>query len=131
MISETHFWRSITKVRACVPFYKNKQELSKPKWTNRRLQTLIRKKQEAWQKYRTRKSETHRERYIKARNLVTRVIISAKYSYERQVALDSVNNQKHFWAYVCSMTSAKGTITRLKTTSGEMTQNETNCPNNE
>ena len=29
-------------VRACVSFYKNKQELSKPKWMNR-LQALIRK----------------------------------------------------------------------------------------
>ena len=30
-------------VRACVPFYKNKQELSKSKWMNRRLQAIIRK----------------------------------------------------------------------------------------
>lgn len=112
-------------VKMCVPTYRRRQGFIKAKWINRRVQMLIKKKQEAWRKYRARKSVSHHDKYNSARNLVTREVRKAKYDYERKVALDSVSNTKHFWAYVRSKTTAKETVTRLKTMDGEVTENET------
>ncbi len=111
-------------VAKCVPTYKRKQGSAQPKWMNRQLQALIRKKQEAWKRYRTRNSAAHRERYNSARNLVTREVRTAKYNYEKKVAQDATYNAKHFWAYVRSKTTAKETISRLRAPNGEVTEND-------
>lgn len=119
------FIESYTKVvKECVPIYRSRQANHTPKWMDRRLQMLVKRKKEAWERYRDRKSAVRREHYNAARNTVTREVKTAKYNYERRVALDSVNNAKHFWAYVRSKTTAKDRITRVKTLDGEYTGND-------
>ena len=116
-------------VKICVPTYKNRPGCIKPKWMNRRVETLIRKKQEAWRKYRKRKNAPHREQYNSARNMVTREVRTAKYEYEKRVAEDATRNTRHFWAYVRSKTTAKETITRLKTHEGDVTEDDDKIAN--
>lgn len=111
-------------VKICVPNYVSRPGCSKPKWMTRRLETLIRRKQEAWRKYRSRKNAAHRELYNNVRNMVTREVRTAKYAYEKKIALDATSNTKHFWAYVRSKTTAKASITRLKTQTGEITEDD-------
>ncbi|KAK3871968.1 hypothetical protein Pcinc_022917 [Petrolisthes cinctipes] len=111
-------------VKVCVPSYKKNAGRFRPKWMNGRLEMLIRRKQEAWVRYRGRKTENHRNRYNNARNTVTREVRAAKFAYERKIAQDATSNTKHFWAYVRSKTTAKETITRMRTSTGEVTEDD-------
>lgn len=111
-------------VKMCVPTYKNKPGCIRAKWMNCRLEMLIRRKQEAWRKYRGRKNAPHRERYNSARNLVTKEVRAAKCTYEKKVAMDAVRNTRHFWAYVRSKTTAKESTNRLKTHNGDVTEDD-------
>ncbi|KAK3872360.1 hypothetical protein Pcinc_022577 [Petrolisthes cinctipes] len=47
------------------------------------------------------------------------------YEYEKKIALDFTVNVQHFWAYVQSKTNAKESLNRLKTSSGNITDDDT------
>ena len=53
-------------------------------------------KQEAWRKYRGRKTAFHRERYNNARNMVTREVRAAKHVYEKRVVQDAAKTPNTF-----------------------------------
>lgn len=86
-------------VKVCVLSFKKCGGRNKPKWMNRRLELLIKKKQEASERYRGRKTENHHERFIiiSARNIVTREVRAAKLAYEKRVAQDATRNTRHLW----------------------------------
>ena len=111
-------------IQSSVPYYTKTKGTTKPKWMTTRLQTLIRQKDEAWQKYRTRRNAALREQYTRKRNIVTREVRAAKWNYEKRVALDSVENVKHFWAYVRSKTGGREKLTTLKDEAGKFTEND-------
>ncbi|KAK3895087.1 hypothetical protein Pcinc_001182 [Petrolisthes cinctipes] len=111
-------------VKECVPLCRKKKKSYASKWMNRRLRTMIARKKEAWKKYRARRSAGRREQYNDIRNEVTREVRTAKYEYERRVALDSKTTAKYFWAYVRSKTTVKDSISKLKTTTGEIAEND-------
>ena len=96
----------------------------KPKWLTTHVYTKIRNKEKAWLRYRARKTPFRRHFYITARNTATLTVRSAKYAYEKKVALDSKENSKHFWSYVRSKTNVKEQITRVKNSEGELTKND-------
>lgn len=116
-------------VKACVPTFKCRRSSPKPKWMNRELQQLIHRKQQAWKKYRERKCAARRNEYNAIRNSVTRAVRATKYNYEKRVATDTLENPKHFWAYVRSKTSVKENITHLRNDSGTLTDNDNETAN--
>lgn len=58
------------------------------------------------------------------RNIVTREVRKAKYNHEIKVSRDSTNNAKHSWAYLRSKTNVKEMISKIRTSTGEITDDD-------
>ena len=58
-------------VDECVPTYKEKMHITRPKWMTERLLEIIQEKENAWQSYQDRRTSDRRETYIAARNRAT------------------------------------------------------------
>ena len=112
-------------IELCVLLHKPRSSSNKkPKWLNSPIERKIRCKEEAWNRYRARKTPSRRSRYLRARNDATNSIRRTKYEYEKRVALDTKISSKHFWRHVRDRTKVKEELTRVKTLTGDSTRND-------
>jgi len=91
----------------------------RPVWMNERALGKIRKKKEAFDRYkRTREGEDYLE-YAKARNSVKSEVRKAVRDYEKEVAKQSKRNPKAFYKYVNSKLKTRSGIGNLRTETGK------------
>lgn len=112
-------------VELCVHKYVPKSNIDKkPMGLNSPVERKIRCKEEAWNRYRAKKTPHRPFSYLRARNDATASVRKVKYEYEKKVAIDTKRNSKHFWSYTRSKTKVKEKITRVKNINGELTRND-------
>ena len=86
-------------VKQCVLLYDIGKLRKSKKWMNKHLLEMIRKKEEAWKKYRKNmKLKRLLKRYQYTRNKVTSAVRKAKFEYEHKLAKEVKNNPKAFYA---------------------------------
>ena len=81
---------------------------------NRKVKNLLRQKEIAWQRYRGRKLPTRRQVYNVIRNNATFECKKAKKEFEREIALDTEEDTKHFWSHARSKTKFKEQVSRVQ-----------------
>ena len=98
----------------------------KPPWTNREIQSAIKKKRKAWDQYKRSKKFNSKEEidlkwieYTKKRNKVTELVAIAKTEYENKIVKEEKNNPKTFWSYVNKNSNTSNNIPDLISEDGQ------------
>ena len=115
-VNET--WKSIrNKVAAVIEEYvplKKKRGINKPKWYNKELERLIRKKRQAWNKWKKTKKAEDKEEYYKLERETKGTIRRRKKGLEKNIAKDAKKNPKAYYAYINSGKNARRKVGPLK-----------------
>ena len=74
----------------------------------------IKRKNNAYKKYRMNKSHYNEYKYRTKRNIATNEVRKAKQSFEQNIAKECQKNPKAFWRYIKSKTVPKSNIGNLK-----------------
>ena len=74
----------------------------------------IKRKNNAYKKYRINKSHYNEYKYRTQRNIATNEVRKAKQSFEQKIAKECQKNPKAFWRYIKSKTVPKSNIGNLK-----------------
>ena len=93
---------------------------SKPKWLNRRIVRLARKKEKLWKNYIKENTHYSFEQYKKVEKETKKAVQNAKRKVEKKLAKDQ--NLRGFYSYVKSKTKNKDTIGPLKQNSEIITE---------
>ena len=86
----------------------------KPSWLNKEATVAIKRKNNAYKKYRMNKSHYNEYKYRTQRNIATNEVRKAKQSFEQKIAKECQKNPKAFWRYIKSKTVRKSNIGNLK-----------------
>jgi len=96
----------------------------KRKWIDKEAMKSIKKKKQAWKKYTLCKDEQNYKNYTISRNKATGSCRTAKYKFEKKLALNINQDNKSFWSYVRSESKTKSSIGDLKDIDGTITSDE-------
>ena len=100
---------------------KNPEE---PKWLNREIIRLVRKKKRAWKVFKHFNSRESRDKYTELERQVTITIRNAKRGMEKKLASTRDNNSRRFANYIRSKTKTRTSIGPLKTADGVLKTDE-------
>ena len=92
----------------------------KPPWMGRDLDKKIKKKHQAWDKYKRNKSKENWENYTHFRNIATNSVNDAKKKFEHKIIHEVKTNPKNFWNYVKYKTKTKSNIAGLENNQGDI-----------
>jgi hypothetical protein len=95
-----------------------------PKWINREIIKLIRKKRRAWKLYKQFNNMESRDRYKDLEKEVTKKIRNAKRGMEKKLANSKNNNARTFASYIKSKTKTRVSIGPIKNSLGELVTGE-------
>ena len=88
---------------------------TRPKWMNKKLKRLCRKKYRLWNKLRASKNDqTIKTRYDRVAKLLKKQVKMAKQEYEFKIAKESKNNPKLLYSYINKQNQVKDTIRMLE-----------------
>ncbi|KAK3875681.1 hypothetical protein Pcinc_019464 [Petrolisthes cinctipes] len=76
-------------IESCVPLQSTSGTNLKPKWMTRRVRNRIREKEDAWIRYRQRRSRARYATYCRKRNYATSAVKEAKYNFEKKLSDES------------------------------------------
>ena len=97
------------------------KSVDKPRWLNRDIVRLLRKKKLAWRTAQAHRTEINQEKYKKLEKEVMNKIRNAKRNLEKKLAYaEGGNSTRTFAAYIKSKTKAKSSIGPLKNKSGKI-----------
>ena len=97
-----------------VPTRKTHNVAHKPSWLNKEATVAIKRKNNAYKKYRMNKSHYNEYKYRTQRNIATNEVRKAKQYFEQKIAKECQKNPKAFWRYIKSKTVQKSNIGNLK-----------------
>ena len=97
-----------------IPKRKAQNVTHKPPWLNKEATVAIKRKNNAYKKYRMNKSHYNEHKYRTQRNIATNEVRKAKQSFEQKIAKECKKNPKAFWRYIKSKTIPKANIGNLK-----------------
>ena len=86
-----------------------------------RVLNRIREKENAWIRYRQRRSRARYANYCRKRNVATRAVKEAKYDFEKKLSTEAKENPRAFYAYARSKTRIKEEVLQLKHPDGSLT----------
>ena len=109
----------------CVPKYKKKNGVRKPRWMTSEVWQQLSAKERAFKRLRSRKTGIRRDKYREERNKATELVRKAKRDYEKALIKDIKKNKKKFWSYIRSKTKIKENILRVVNEAGNLTENDT------
>lgn len=109
-------------VQLYVPVGQRKGGQPIPKWWNRHIRTLRKKRNRRWKKYRESGVYSDYEKYKRALNRVTAALRSSKKRYEKTLADGAKANPKKFFQYARSKTKSKDRVGPLKDSEGAVIQ---------
>ena len=84
----------------------------------------LKRKNRAWQKYKSQKSQWAATKYRRERNICTTQIRLAKLNFEKRIAEEAKLNPKSFWNYTRSRLKNSSTIPQLMNSDGNLTEND-------
>jgi len=104
----------------CIPSktYKEGPNKIKALWMNKDINSKMRRKHKAWNRYRRTHMKEDYDQYAKARNQARNATRKGIKTLEKKIAKDIKQNPKAFWRYVNSKTKTKKTICDLEVTPG-------------
>ncbi|KAK3875680.1 hypothetical protein Pcinc_019464 [Petrolisthes cinctipes] len=108
-------------IESCVPLQSTSGTNLKPKWMTRRVRNRIREKEDAWIRYRQRRSRARYATYCRKRNYATSAVKEAKYNFEKKLSDEVKTNPRAFYAYARSKTRIKEEVLQLKHPDGSLT----------
>ena len=97
-----------------IPKRKAQNVTHKPPWLNKEATVAIKRKNNAYKKYRMNKSHYNEHKYRTQRNIATNEVRKAKQSFEQKIAKECQKKPKAFWRYIKSKTIPKANIGNLK-----------------
>ena len=89
---------------------------------NRKLLKLWKKKQNAWQRYSTEKSQRKWRLYRKEANKLKKNTRKARKIYERKLTIESKTNKRAFFRYVNTKLTIRPEITAMKNKQGVLVE---------
>ena len=98
-------------------------------WMNRRLLKLWKKKQNAWNRYTSVKSQRKWRLYRKDANKLKKNTRKARRAYERKIAKESATNKRAFFRYVNSKLTVRPEITAMKNKQGILVEDDKEMTN--
>jgi len=102
-----------------------KQKSKKRNWMTKATVKLIRKREEAWHKYKSMCSTQNYAVYKRVRNKVTTAIRNDKEKFQLRLVKSFKANPKRFYGYVRSKQTVKATISSLLKEDGSPTKSDT------
>ena len=97
------------------------KDKSEPKWLNREIIRLIRKKKRAWKIYKLHNSAESRDNYKSLVSEVTKKVRNAKRGMEKRLANSTENNNsRRFANYIKSKTKTRISVGPLKDQEGKL-----------
>ena len=98
-------------------------------WMNRKLLKLWKKKQNAWQRYSTEKSQRKWRLYRREANKLKKNTRKARKIYERKLTIESKTNKRAFFRYVNTKLTIRPEITAMKNKQGVLVEEDKEMTN--
>ena len=91
----------------------SKSSNASPIWITSTVKTALKNKARAYKSYNKTKSNYHKSKFKKLRNIATTVVKKAKRNFEKNLSMECKTNPKAFWKYIKTKTVAKDSIGTL------------------
>ena len=106
-------------IRRYVPLQKTSQK-NDPQWMDSEIKKLIKKKREAWKKWKQRGTENLREEYKNCEKEVKNKILKKKNKVERDIVKYRTSNPKMFYRFINNARTTRSKVGPLKNDKGEI-----------
>ena len=106
-------------VEKCVPISNGKRK-KKPPWMTSELLRMLRKKRKLWKKYKNSQTAESLSEYKNLKKKLKKLILRSKLKFEKEIAKNSKQNPKVFYAYIGGKKSNRTGVGPLQNVHGEI-----------
>ena len=97
-------------MKVFIPWKKRRSKNRKPRWMSRDVFLAVKKKQNLWRLYRSTGFPSYLARFKVQQKVVQQLVLSAKHSYEKNIASNIKQDPRAFFSYVRGKQKVKDTI---------------------